>query len=59
MPANNVLLAFVAGLISTLLLHHAKTLGYDVQPDVSNALPGAIALIVAHVYDVISGNNKK
>lgn len=55
MPATNVIFALIAGILSTLALRLASSLGYDAPEDVANALPGAIALLVAHLWDIHTG----
>lgn len=57
-PAPNILFAFGAGLMSTILLHYARNWGYVPDDDIASALPGAIALALAHGYDMITGDNK-
>lgn len=54
-PQNNVMLAYAGGLLATLALHYAKYLGYDVPEDVSEGLPAAFAVFLAHAYDTIAG----
>ena len=57
-PANNVIFAFVAGFIVTVVLHYSSQLGYTPSPDVANALPGGVALAIAHAWDMWTGENK-
>jgi hypothetical protein len=58
-PANNVIFAFVGGLLATVLLHIAKQYGYVPGEDIASALPAGIALFMAHAWDVYTGDNKK
>lgn len=53
-PANNVLLAYIAGVLATIAMHYAKEIGYEVPSDISNALPAGIAIGLAHLYDTIT-----
>jgi len=57
-PANNVIAAAVAAVITPIALHVLTSYGITLPADASNALPGAIAVIVAHVWDCWSGDNK-
>lgn len=59
LPANNVLFAFAGGFITEIVLHYAEKYGYVPNPDIAQALPGGISLALAHLWDVVSGDNKK
>lgn len=58
-PAQNVQAATVAGFITVLILHTCAANDIIIPPDVADALPGLIAVIVAHVYDMCTGGNQK
>lgn len=57
-PASNIQAATVAGFIAVLIEHVCTANGVVIPPDVSAAFPGALAVIVAHVWDVWNGTNK-
>lgn len=58
-PATNIQAAAIAGLVVTLIEHVCAANGINIPSDVSDALPGLLALIVAHIADMITGDNKK
>lgn len=58
MPAANVIFGFIGGIISYAAIYIAKHYGYDTPPDIASALPGANALLLAHIWDVWTGDNK-
>lgn len=58
-PATNIQAAAVAGFITTLILHVCAANGIVIPPDVADALPGVLALLVAHISDMVTGDNKK
>lgn len=58
-PATNVQVAAVAGFIAVLVEHLCEANGIVIPPDVSSALPGVLAVIVAHVWDMATGGNAK
>ena len=58
-PSNNIIFAFLAGFDTTLLLHFCASYGYTPSPDIAAALPAAIALLMAHIWDIVTGDNKK
>lgn len=53
-PQNNILLAYLSGMSATVALHYAKQWGYDVPPDIADALPFAFAVAIAHLYDALT-----
>lgn len=57
--ATNVQLAAVAAFLAACVEHAFASYGYVLPPDISTGLPGFIAIVVAHGYDVITGENKK
>lgn len=59
MPANNVLISFFAGLVTVILLHYAKRMGYNVPQDISDGLSAAIVVALAHACDLFTGDNKR
>lgn len=58
-PATNVSIAAIAGLISAVVEHVCEANGVAIPPDIASALPAAIAVIVAHLWDVCTGGNVK
>lgn len=58
-PATNVQLGAAAGFVSAVVLHICQANGIVIPPDVANALPCVFAVIIAHVWDVATGENKK
>lgn len=56
--APNVQAAAIAAVIAPIILHVFSAYGMSLPPDAAAALPGAIAVIVAHVWDVATGENK-
>lgn len=57
-PAGNVQAAALAGFIALLMEHLCQANGIIIPQDVSEALPGVFAIIVAHISDLITGANK-
>lgn len=57
-PASNLQAATVAGFIATLVLHVCAANDITIPPDVADALPGLFALLVAHIWDMVTGENK-
>lgn len=57
--APNVQAAAVAGMLIELLEHFLSGYGYSLPPDMGNALTGLVAVIVAHGWDVLTGQNKQ
>jgi hypothetical protein len=58
-PATNVQAATVAGFIAVIIEHVCAANGVDIPPDVSAALPGILVIVVAHVWDMCTGENAK
>ena len=58
-PQGNILLAYLAGIIATLAEHFAAKIGYDLPPDIAAGLPMSIAIVLAHVCDIISSRNSQ
>lgn len=56
-PASNIQAATVAGFIAVCVLHVCQANGIIIPQDVADALPGVLAIIVAHVWDVLNGEN--
>ncbi len=56
-PAANVQAAALAGLIITVLEDLLARHGVTLTPDVANGLTAFAAVLVAHVWDVITGEN--
>lgn len=58
LPANNVLFGFLGGFAASILLRLAAHYGYTVDPEIVKDLPFGCALLIAHICDVITGDNK-
>ena len=58
-PASNIIFGFIGGLITAVLLQLAKNVGYDVPASIVSQLPWAIGAACAHLWDVVTGDNKK
>lgn len=56
--APNVQLAAIAAFLAACVEHAFVSYGYTLPPDISTGLPGFIAIVVAHIYDVVTGDNK-
>jgi hypothetical protein len=56
--ASNIQAATVAGFIAVLTEHLCTANGIIIPQDVSAALPGFLAIVVAHVWDCVQGTNK-
>lgn len=59
LPANNITAGTFGGFIAVLVLHVCAANGIVIPPDVADSLPYAFAVLIAHAYDVLSGDNKK
>lgn len=57
MPANNVVAGAVAGAVVTIGQHYMVNYGIQITPDVSNSLTVAVSVGVAHLWDVMTGQN--
>lgn len=57
-PASNVQAAAVAGFVALLVEHLCAANNIVLPPDVSGALPGFLAIVVAHAWDLCTGGNK-
>lgn len=55
LPAQNIQAAAVAGVIMTTLQHALSTYGYSLSPDVANGLTALVTVLVAHAWDVLTG----
>jgi hypothetical protein len=53
-PASNVQAATVAGFIAVLLEHLCAANDITIPPDVADALPGALIVLVAYIHDCVS-----
>lgn len=58
-PAANVQAAAAAGLIITLLEDVLSRHGVTLSPDIANGLTAFAAVMVAHVWDMLTGDNVK
>lgn len=56
-PAANVQAAAAAGLLVTDLEHVLSLHGITLSSDVANGLAAFAAVLVAHVWDIITGQN--
>lgn len=56
--APNVQLAAVAAFLATLIEWAFSSYGHPLPPTVADGLPGFLAVVVAHGYDVLTGENK-
>lgn len=57
-PASNIQAATIAGFISVLVLHVCAANDIIIPPDVADALPGVLAVLTAHIWDMVTGGNK-
>lgn len=57
-PASNIQAATLAGFIAVLIEHVCTANGIIIPPDVSDALPGVLAILTAHIWDMATGENK-
>lgn len=56
-PAANVQAAAVAGLLVTGLEHILSLHGITLTPDIANGLTALSAVLVAHIWDMVTGQN--
>lgn len=56
-PAANVQAAAAAGLLVTGLEHVLSLHGITLTPDVANGMTAFAAVMVAHLWDVMTGQN--
>lgn len=56
-PAANVQAAAAAGLLVTGLEHALSAHGITLSPDIANGLTALAAVLVAHVWDMVTGQN--
>lgn len=56
-PAANVQAAAIAGIIVTTLEDVLSRHGITLSPDIANGLTAFAAVLVAHAWDVITGQN--
>ena len=54
--ASNVQAATVAGFIAVCVLHVCQANGIVIPPDVAEALPGALAVLVAYIHDCVGSS---
>ena len=60
MPATNIIFAFISYVIAGVAVYYAQHLpGVNIPQSVADALPGGLAVAVAHGWDVWTGDNKK
>lgn len=57
-PAGNVTAGALGGFITVLVLHVCAANDIIIPPDVSDSLPYAFAVLIAHVWDMYTGGNK-
>lgn len=58
-PANNVTAGAFGGFVTVLVLHVCAANNIVIPPDVADSLPYAFAVVISHLYDVATGDNKK
>lgn len=58
-PATNIQVAAVAAFLSATIEHICKAHGFTMTDDMSAALPAAVAVAVAHLWDLATGGNTK
>jgi hypothetical protein len=58
-PASNVQAATIAGFLAVLVEHLCAANGIVIPSDVSAALPGVLIVLVAHLWDMATGDNVK
>jgi hypothetical protein len=58
-PANNVSAAMAAAVLSPIVLHIFSAYGIMLPDDAANALPGLLAVLVAYIWDLATGENDK
>ncbi len=56
-PAGNVVAAMVAGSVSGVSDHMAVKYGMTISPDTQIAITVGVMTLVAHVWDLITGQN--
>ena len=56
-PAANVQAAAVAGLLITVLEDVLSRHGVTLSPDIANGLTAFAAILVAHLWDMLTGGN--
>lgn len=56
-PASNLQAAAVAGAIVTIVQHFVVSQGGEISPDIANALTALVTVLVAHLWDVVTGEN--
>lgn len=57
-PAANVSVAAAIGGLAVAAVHIAQANGIIVPPDVADAIPGLIVVLVAYLHDCFTGGNK-
>lgn len=57
-PASNIQAATVAAFLAVCVLHICAANNIIIPPDIADALPGVLAIVVAHIYDLATGDNK-
>lgn len=58
-PAGNIQFAALAAFIVSLIEHLCTANGIIIPADVSSGLTGLVAVLAAHVADMVTGDNKK
>ncbi len=57
-PAANLVAGGIAGTVVAVGAHYAKvTYNLQLTPDIADGLTYSVAVIVAHVWDVLTGQN--
>jgi ABC-type uncharacterized transport system permease subunit len=58
-PASNVTAGAFGGFVTVLVLHVCAANNIVIPPDVADSLPYAFAVVIAHLYDMLTGGNAK
>lgn len=56
-PAGNLIAGAVAAAVTGVGGHYAVSYGIPITPDMALTIPTAVGFIVAHAYDVMTGQN--
>ena len=56
-PAGNVQAGAAGAFVTVLILHMCAANNIIVPPDVADALPSVMAVLIAHICDMITGAN--
>jgi hypothetical protein len=59
LPALNVQCAAAAAFLMGIALHVLASHGITYPPDVANGMTGFVAILIAHICDMATGDTKK